>query len=78
MKILLVNRKDNLRIRVELDPNSTNSEMLRIAEDVWGCEDVLLRRGHYLLPDDGLVKDYLEEGDYIEVLPNPFGGIRRR
>lgn len=79
MRITLLNRLVDSRLKLDLDPEDMVDEIMEVASDAWGQRHpVALRDGYTLLDPRTQVGDCIRDGDVIEILPDPPGLQRCR
>lgn len=72
MRFTLLNRSINAAMRMDVDPAESVGEIVEAASEAWGCGTVVLRDGYWLLDPQRDAGSCIEEGDLVEVLPDPF------
>ena len=72
MRITLLNRQRDSRLKLDLDPEDKVDEIMEAASDAWGQRPpVALRDGYTLLDPGNHVGDCIRDGDVVEILPDP-------
>lgn len=63
-------------MRLDLSPEEPISEISCIASEYWGSDGFVIRKGYSILDYDGVVGDLIQDGDELDLVPDPATPLR--